>query len=188
MYFFQKRIRFAARLFGRLKYSSWVLIKYHSDRSKIVTTLTCQIIMQQTLFFFGKNPSCTSLLGPARLLILKNFPSCTFIPSCTIIKFTHFSLLDLLSSSKDFKFSRKASPMSYQYFNFLLIVGCENWTVVVCSQQTTTGQNKKGNIWFWWGFGRNVKNKTSTLFVVNFRKLCRHWLCTKHFKFKKSSL
>ena len=60
--------------------------------------------------------------GPARLLILKDFPSCTFIPSCTIIKFTHFSLLDLLSSSKDFKFSRKASPMSYQYFNFLLIV------------------------------------------------------------------
>ena len=30
----------------------------------ISCTLVSLIIVQQTLFFFGKNPSCTSLLGP----------------------------------------------------------------------------------------------------------------------------
>ena len=36
------------------------------------TTLTCQIIVQQILLFFGKK---TTLLGPTRLLISENFPS-----------------------------------------------------------------------------------------------------------------
>ena len=35
---------------------------------------------------FLKIPTCTALFHPARLLILKNFPACTFIPSCTIIR------------------------------------------------------------------------------------------------------
>ena len=35
---------------------------------------------------FLKNPTCTALLNPARLLILGNFPACMFITSCTIIR------------------------------------------------------------------------------------------------------
>ena len=33
-----------------------------------------------------KIPTCTALLHPARLLISGNFPACTFITSCTIIR------------------------------------------------------------------------------------------------------
>ena len=63
--------------------------------------------MQQILLIFWKIPSCTALFHPARLLNLGNFepecefsimkneifhpaliPSCTFIPSCMIIRET----------------------------------------------------------------------------------------------------
>ena len=35
----------------------------------VVATLTCQIIVQQILLFFGKKNTYTTLLGPTRLLI-----------------------------------------------------------------------------------------------------------------------
>jgi hypothetical protein len=38
-------------------------------------TLTCQIIMQQILLFYGEKKTYTSLLGPKRLLISDSFPS-----------------------------------------------------------------------------------------------------------------
>ena len=38
-------------------------------------TLTCQIIMQQILLFFGEKNTYTTLLGPTRLLIFEIFPS-----------------------------------------------------------------------------------------------------------------
>ena len=37
-------------------------------------TLTCQIIVQQILLFFGKKHTYTSLLGHTRLLISEIFP------------------------------------------------------------------------------------------------------------------
>ena len=40
-----------------------------------VSTLTCQIIVQQILFFFGEKNTYTTLLGPTCLLISEIFPS-----------------------------------------------------------------------------------------------------------------
>ncbi len=40
-----------------------------------VGTLTCRIIVQQILFFFGEKNTYTTLLGPTRLLTSKLFPS-----------------------------------------------------------------------------------------------------------------
>jgi hypothetical protein len=40
-----------------------------------VLTLTCQIIVQQILLFFGEKNTYKTLLGPARLLISDIFPS-----------------------------------------------------------------------------------------------------------------
>ena len=42
---------------------------------QIVTTLTCQIIMQQILLFSWEKNTYTTLLGPTRLLIFEIFPS-----------------------------------------------------------------------------------------------------------------
>ena len=41
----------------------------------MVSTLTCQIIVQQILLFFGEKNTYTTLLGPKPLLISKIFPS-----------------------------------------------------------------------------------------------------------------
>ena len=51
------------------KGSQWQLIK-----CLVPSTLTCQIIVQQILLFFGKNNTYTTLLGPTCLLISENFP------------------------------------------------------------------------------------------------------------------
>ena len=40
-----------------------------------LSTLTCQIIVQQILLFFGRKNAYTTLLGPTRLLISENIPS-----------------------------------------------------------------------------------------------------------------
>ena len=40
-----------------------------------IITLTCQIIVQQILLFFGEKNTYTTLLGPTRLLISEIFPS-----------------------------------------------------------------------------------------------------------------
>ena len=43
------------------------------------------MFISHVYFFARKNPSCTSLLGPTRLLILRIFPTYTFIQACTSI-------------------------------------------------------------------------------------------------------
>ena len=43
--------------------------------------------MQQILLIFGENNTYTTLLGPTRLLILRWYPTYTFIQTYTIIKF-----------------------------------------------------------------------------------------------------
>ena len=45
------------------------------ETGRRVLTLTCQIIVQQILLFFGRKNTCTTLLGPTRLLISEIFPS-----------------------------------------------------------------------------------------------------------------
>ena len=45
----------------------------------------------KTFIFTNKKwkiPTCTALFQPARLLIFGILPACTFIPSCTIIRYT----------------------------------------------------------------------------------------------------
>ena len=48
--------------------------KYISRNTEVIT-LTCKIIVQQILFFFGEKNTYTTLLGPTRLLISEIFPS-----------------------------------------------------------------------------------------------------------------
>ena len=40
-----------------------------------ICTLTCQIIVRQILLFSWEKNTCTTLLGPTRLLICEIFPS-----------------------------------------------------------------------------------------------------------------
>ena len=53
---------------------------------------------QAKIFIFTnkkwKIPTCTALFQPAQLLILGILPACTFIPSCTIIRYTKVNVLD----------------------------------------------------------------------------------------------
>jgi len=50
--------------------------------SRVPNKRTCTFI-----FFVSNFPPVRTLLGPVRLFILKNFPACTFILSCTFIYF-----------------------------------------------------------------------------------------------------
>ena len=55
------------------------------------TFINFWIFLAKTFFYTNekwKSPSCTALFHPARLLTFGILPSCTFIPSCTIIKDT----------------------------------------------------------------------------------------------------
>ena len=52
---------------------------------KHLNTLTCQIIMQQILLFFGGKNTYTALLGPTRLLISEKPDTYTIKWSYTII-------------------------------------------------------------------------------------------------------
>jgi hypothetical protein len=45
------------------------------DTKFVLSTLTCQIIVQQILLLFGKKNTYTTLLGPTRLSISEIFPS-----------------------------------------------------------------------------------------------------------------
>ena len=52
----------------------WEIVR--NPEGKILTiTLTCQIIVQQILLFFGGKNTCTTLLGPTHLSISEIFPS-----------------------------------------------------------------------------------------------------------------
>ena len=55
-------------IFSRNRKQKWTLILRF-------TTLTCLIIVQQILLFFGEKNTYTTLLGPTRLLIFEIFPS-----------------------------------------------------------------------------------------------------------------
>ena len=61
-------------LFSALANTRWVYL----------FTLTCQIIVQQILIFFGKNFTYTSLLRPTCLLISEIFPSKPAYIGCTV--------------------------------------------------------------------------------------------------------
>ena len=54
-----------------------VILAVVNNKSKwsIMHTLTCQIIVQQILLFFGKNNTYSTLLAPTRLSIYDIFPS-----------------------------------------------------------------------------------------------------------------
>ena len=54
----------------------------------LVSALVSWIIVQQILLIFCIFPTCTPLFQPALLLILENFPTYTFIPTCMIIQET----------------------------------------------------------------------------------------------------
>ena len=59
------------------------------------TFINFWIFLAKTFFYTNekwKSPSCTALFHPARLLTFGILPSCTFIPSCTIIKDTRVLL------------------------------------------------------------------------------------------------
>ena len=55
------------------------LEKFKTTLILMQPTLTCQIIMQQVLLFFGEKNTYTALLGPTRLLILRWYSTYTII-------------------------------------------------------------------------------------------------------------
>ena len=78
------------------------------------TFINFWIFLAKTFFYTNekwKSPSCTALFHPARLLTFGILPSCTFIPSCTIIKDTRVQGIDL----KALKF-----PSYYFYKKWIL--------------------------------------------------------------------
>ena len=67
---------FPVRLKGKyLGENYFVIGTYKSVNKYYLSTLTCQIIVQQILLFFGEKNTYTTLLGPTRLLISEIFPS-----------------------------------------------------------------------------------------------------------------
>ena len=58
-------------------YTAWFYKKLRNFfiPGALMITLTCQIIVQQILLFFGEKNTYTTLFGPKNLLISEIFPS-----------------------------------------------------------------------------------------------------------------
>ena len=87
--------------------------------SRVSNKRTCTFI-----FFVSNFPPVRTLLDPVRLFILKNLPACTFISSCTFIRFCPILIQVSRKCRKAFNYFRTCCGRFRQIFPCTFILAC----------------------------------------------------------------